>query len=386
MRRAGFFPNLRTAGMYCKKRRESPSPLSPGLFGFARRSDSQPRNAAAAGSVPASAISRQRCGLEVSTMNHQNGNGRLMRKQVLFLWWGRIKNPAFRMLLATALSLGAFGPARAAPPVVQGVESLLLPGLGQFTNGDREEATAYFGVFAASVLGAVHYARQDDFLDDDKRFDDSSNRELINRTTLKYDYAVRLASDMALYSSYAAYRDARIRDNSRYRMSPPHESLADLAVAPFSFRYLSRPTTFIPLAIQAVGAFSKSNHYRIDRFRDVSTNDLYAFNFAANEMTAVGEEALFRGFLDTEFSDRLGNAAGLAISSAIFGLSHNGSGQTANVFEATGAGFYLGWLHQRNGFEAGEGVALHFWFNVLAGIGAIRNGGSAQLVNVRFSF
>ena len=36
----------------------------------------------------------------------------------------------------------------------------------------------------------------------------------------------------------------------------------------------------------------------------------------------------------------------------------------------------------RNGFQIGEGVALHYWINVLAGISAIRHGGSAQLITV----
>jgi CAAX protease family protein len=298
----------------------------------------------------------------------------------------RIKGPLLRALLAIALTIGAFEPAHAANPPLAGLESLLIPGAGQLSNGDYGEAAAHFGVFAVSVAAAIHYRRQVDFLTDDERYDDANNREFINRTTLKYDYAVRLASDTALYSSYAAYRDARAADNSGYRRPAPSESLTDLAAAPFSLRYLTRPTTFIPLAIQAIAAFGKGNHYRIDRANDVSTNDLYAFQFTANEMTAVGEEALFRGMLDTDFSDRYGDRAGLIVSSVIFGLSHNGSGQTANALQATAAGLYLGWLHQRNGFEAAEGAALHYWINVIAGVAAVRNGGSAQLVSFSFSF
>lgn len=296
------------------------------------------------------------------------------------------KNATVRALLAAAFALGAFGSAEAANPPLAGLESLLIPGAGQLGNGDSGAAAAHFGIFAVSLLAAVHYRKQEDFLNEDERFDDANNRELINRTTLKYDYAARLATDAALYSSYAAYRDARARDNSGYRLSAPRESLTELAAAPFSFRYLARPTTFIPLAIQALAAFGKGNAYRIDRAGDVSTNDLYAFNFVANEMTAVGEEALFRGFLNNEFSDRYGNRAGLVISSAIFGLSHTGTGQTANALQATAAGLYLGWLHQRNGYEAAEGAALHYWINVLAGAAAIRNGESAQLVSLHFTF
>jgi hypothetical protein len=299
--------------------------------------------------------------------------------------WQRTKYRAVRALLALALGFGSVAPANA-DPALAGIASLFIPGLGQASNGDYGEAAAHFGVFAVSVYGMVYYSGKDDFLDEDERFDESNDREFINRTTLKYDYAARLATDTMLYSSYAAYRDARARDNSGYRMSAPRESLTDLAVAPFSWQYLVRPTTFIPLAIQAVGVFSKSYDYRIDRADDVSKNDLYVFNFVANEMTAVGEEAMSRGFLNSEFSDRFGNVEGLLMSSAIFGLAHTGQGQTANALQAGLAGLYLGWVHQRNGFEAAEGVALHYWANVLVGIAAIRNGGSAQLVSLRLSF
>ena len=170
------------------------------------------------------------------------------------------------------------------------------------------------------------------------------------------------------------------------RTPRPTESLTDLAAAPFSLRYLSRPTTFVPLLIQALGVFSSEYDYGIIRNPDVSKSDLYTFNYLANESTAIGEEAFFRGFVNNEFSHRYGNNGGLVVSSVIFGLAHTGQGQTANALQATAAGLYLGWLHQRNGFEAAEGVALHYWVNVLAGIAAIRNGGGAQLVSLNISF
>lgn len=293
-----------------------------------------------------------------------------------------------RTLPAIALMVLGLGPATAepAPPWFKGVASLIIPGAGQASNGDLETAAAHFGVFAVSVYGVVHYFRKDDYLDVDQRYDEDNDREFINKTTLKFDYAARIATGTALYSSYGAYRDARAHDNSGYRTPLPTESLTDLARAPFSLRYLSRPTTFVPLLIQALAVFSSKNGYAVDRSPDVSESDLHTFNFVANEMTAVGEEALFRGFLNNEFSNRYGNNGGLVVSSVIFGLAHTGQGQTADALQATAAGLYLGWMHQRNGFEVGEGVALHYWVNVLAGISAIRNGGSAQLLSLRFSF
>jgi hypothetical protein len=300
------------------------------------------------------------------------------------------KNLIFRAMLAIILVSGAAA-ARADPaePWLKGLASAVIPGAGQAANGDYGDAALHFGVFAVSVYGAIRYRDKNDYLDADQRYDEDNNREFINRTTLRYDYAIRLASDMTLYSGYAAYRDARQRDNSGFRTPAPRESLGDLAKAPFSFNYLSRPTTFIPLAVEAALLYryrDSKDAYGIYRANDVSERDLHVFNLTANEMTAVGEEAFFRGFLNNEFSSRYGDGTGLVTSSVIFGLAHTGQGQTANALQATAAGFYFGWLHQKNGYAVGEGVALHYWFNVFAGAAAIRNGGSAELLHIQLPF
>jgi CAAX protease family protein len=288
--------------------------------------------------------------------------------------------------LALACALGVCPAAALAQPspTLAALSSAIIPGLGQASSGNYEEAAAHFGIFAASLAAALYYQHKPDFLSDELRYDDAGNREFINQTTLRRDFALRLATDTALYSSFGAYRDARQRDDRAYRTPAPRESLSELALAPFSWEFLSRPTTFIPLALQAWAA-SRSK-YGIYRSEDVSTRDLHIYNATANEFTAVGEEGFFRGFINNEFSDRFGDGWGLAGSSLLFGVAHTGQGQTANAVEASIAGAYLGWMHQRNGFQIGEGVALHYWINVIAGIAAIRNGGSAPLLNLRVPF
>jgi hypothetical protein len=270
-------------------------------------------------------------------------------------------------------------------PAVPAIASAIIPGVGQAINGDYGEAGAHFGIFALSLSAGLYYQRKPDFLSDEVRYDSANDREFINQTTLRRDFALRLATDTALYSSFAAYRDARARDDRSYRTPAPKESLTDLAIAPFSWEFLSRPTTFIPLALQALAA-SRKGGYGIFRAPDVSKGDLHFYNVTANEFTAVGEEGFFRGFANNDLSARWGNGWGLAGSSLLFGIAHNGQGDTANVVEATIAGAYLGWVQQRNGFEIGEGVALHYWINVLAGIAAIRNGGSAPLLTISVPF
>ena len=296
--------------------------------------------------------------------------------------------PAYALIsMALACALGVWPAAARAQtsPALPALASAIIPGLGQAINGDYGEATAHFGVYALSLSAGLYYQRKPDFLSDDMRYDDANNREFINQTTLRRDFALRLATDTALYSSFAAYRDARARDGRSYRTPAPKESLSDLALAPFSWEFLSRPTTFLPLALQALAA-SRKGGYGIYRAQDVSKGDLHAYNVTANEFTAVGEEGFFRGFVNNDLSARWGNGWGLTGSSLLFGIAHNGQGDTANVVQATIAGAYLGWVHQRNGFEIGEGVALHYWINVLAGIAAIRNGGSAPLLSISVPF
>lgn len=288
------------------------------------------------------------------------------------------------LLCAALASLSAIGaPARAEPsPSVAAAASVIIPGLGQATQGDYATAAEHFGVFALSLAAGAHYQGKADFLADEERY--QHEREIINQTTLRRDFALRVASDTALYSSFAAYRDGRQRDTRAYRTPAPRETLSELALAPFRWEYLSRPTTFIPLGLQLIAA--ASDRYGVYRGSDVTKGQLYAYELTANEFTAVGEEGFFRGFLNNELSDRWGNGWGLAGSSAIFGLAHTGQGQAANAVQAGLAGAYLGWVHQRNAFQIGEGVAIHYWVNVIAGIAAIRHGGSAQLVSFGVAF
>ena len=102
---------------------------------------------------------------------------------------------------------------------------------------------------------------------------------------------------------------------------------------------------------------------------------------------AVAEEALFRGFLNNHFSHHYGRWGGLALSSALFAIGHLGEGNQADALTAGLFGAYVGLLQQRNGYAIGEGVAIHFWTNFLAGLTALSHGGPAEdLLTFTFSF
>lgn len=202
------------------------------------------------------------------------------------------------------------------------------------------------------------------------------------------------ATDLAFYSSYAAYRDARqSAGNADYATPPPRETLEELSLAPFRLEYLTRPTTFVPLLL--VGAQlanlergdEDDGFYEIRYADDVNEAEINLFFTAGiGYGPGVTEEAFFRGFLNNHFSHRFGRWGGLALSSGIFALGHLGRGNQANALEAGLFGAYVGWLQQRNNYAIGEGVAIHFWTNFLAGLTALQHGGRANLIQLGFSF
>ncbi|MDH3714834.1 MAG: CPBP family intramembrane metalloprotease, partial [Gammaproteobacteria bacterium] len=214
-------------------------------------------------------------------------------------------------------------------------------------------------------------------------------------STLGYDIFVLAAADIAMFSGYAAYRDGRLaNDNKGFSTPAPHETFGDLALAPFQVDYLFRPTTYVPLLL--VGAALSQTRsgdpndglYEIRYTDDVNRAVLGLYHTVGIGMgPAVAEEALFRGFLNNHFSHHYGRWGGLALSSALFALGHLGEGNQADALTAGIFGAYVGLLQQRNGYAIGEGVAIHFWSNFLAGLTALRHGGPAEdLLTFAFSF
>lgn len=280
-------------------------------------------------------------------------------------------------------------------PEGQGVASLVVPGSGQFLQSSNVAGGLYLGAFATSLAAASYFRNQDDFLDADDRFDDDQEIQFVNAATLNYDIFVLAAADIAMFSGYAAYRDGRLKnDNEGFITPAPHETFGDLALAPFQVDYLLRPTTYIPLLL-AGAALSQTQSgdpndglYEIRYADDVNTALLGLYQTVGIGMgPAVAEEAFFRGFLNNHFSHQYGRWGGLALSSALFALGHLGEGNQADALTAGVFGAYVGLLQQRNGYAIGEGVAIHFWSNFLAGLTALRHGGPAEnLLTFAFSF
>jgi hypothetical protein len=173
-----------------------------------------------------------------------------------------------------------------------------------------------------------------------------------------------------MYSSYSAFRDAggtgkRTKDEDAF----------SIASAPFDPDVLKEPTVFVPIALIAVMSVAsyKSPGKPIlapDSVRRDGT--LPGVAFINGISPAIGEEAFFRGYLNESLIVNYGPIWGIAGSSTLFMLAHEGTSDAAQGRLARLAGgVFLGWLHIYHGFDIRPGTAVHFWYNFLLSLAEI---------------
>ncbi len=292
--------------------------------------------------------------------------------------------PALLSLLALSFAtVLAPAPARAIPPGWSATLSLLAPGLGQILNRNVGEGVTHAVVWAVMSSEYLRLSEDEDFIEFDDRVDEENKTIATNRTTFLADLYAFGSLNLSFYSGFDAYRDARLAtDNAGYRTPAPSETITDLALAPFDWQHLKRPTTWAPLAIPLVflliGPDEDTFIFQPDN--TISREEMAAGFFAMHEMVAIGEEAFFRGVLNNGLSSAWGRTWGLVASSAIFGLAHQGDAGQATALGAGGFGAYVGYLQQRNDYKIGQGVAIHFWWNFVTSLAMLRTRDSQRIV------
>lgn len=280
-----------------------------------------------------------------------------------------------KRLVAVVLTV-FLAPASFAGPIHEvdpwaGLGSLVVPGLGQGFQKRFGHAAAHTTLWMGTGVGAASLADEPDYLDLDQRTDDKRQIIYYNRTTYYSDLLSTVSFDTQLFSAYDAF----------YRGQG--QSAQELFTAPFRPTYFKRLTTWIPIAVRAALIFdSGENDWAIVTDDSIGAGEIAAGNTVRYGAVAVGEEALFRGVANEQLTRYWGSFWGVAASSALFGLAHSGEAGSADTAAAAGFGAYLGWLHVRNDYDLGEGVAIHFWWNFLTGIDYLRNGQKKD--NTRF--
>lgn len=259
-------------------------------------------------------------------------------------------------------------PTRKVNPTGAVLLSALFPGLGHVYLGDMQTAGALAGTtslaYSATVLGATS---------DSEAF--FSSGPIILQNTWSYGI-------------YAAYRDARIQNGqSGYSYKMPTDSFSDLATAPFRFSILKKPEVWGGvLGALAIGFTVISFAYPREQVR-IQPNGLSLSGSSIKPLMAlpvgIGEEALFRGYLQSQLSESFHSpSAGIAVSSLAFGAAHIPNAQALPKQDRwryyafslpliTSLGLYQGYLTHKNG-SMQESVAVHTLYDfVLFSIGAL---------------
>lgn len=179
------------------------------------------------------------------------------------------------------------------------------------------------------------------------------------RTAMADSYGL-MAQSTLFYSVYSAYRDA---GGGR-----AGEGIQDLVAAPFQTEYLLDPHVFVPLAVLAASAarYGVASQTTLvnDRFMNDGTREFLTVYQSMN--AGVAEEAFFRGFLNDSLSRRVGPVWGGFVSGTIFGVAHTANGvPVSSVLPQTLMGYYFAYLQNKNGGDIREGIALHFWWDVI---------------------
>jgi membrane protease YdiL (CAAX protease family) len=265
-------------------------------------------------------------------------------------------------------------------PLLAATFSGIIPGLGHAYLNDFHTAGEIFGS-AAGGLVFVPIASQ---------FSDSLP-----------GFGLHTFSASASYGVYAAYRDARkMIGHAGYYYPMPTDSFSDLISAPFSWSVVKKPEVWGGLlgaltVAAGLSYLSPSEDVRIGMQiqEKRSTSPLCAFP------VGLGEEAFFRGYLQTQLSEWFSPTLGLTFSSLLFGAAHisnavfmskadQGRYLTYSIPFITAFGAYFGWMTQKN-CSLKESVALHTWYDfILFAIDAASNAsiGKPQSFSYSFSF
>lgn len=299
-----------------------------------------------------------------------------------------------RTLAAAALWVGLASPALAdVPPPdekqppswlpIAAAGAAVFPGLGHLVLGQPREAGIAFGATALPLVAGAAELPPIIFAD------------LRDQRMPLWDLTAQEVWSVQIYDAFQRGREAT--HNAGFTTPLITLSPGDMVLAPF------QPEQFLDPGVWSAVAFGVLESVLFDSFLPDPDSPPTPFVFTARSVTiggsaqqpavgfaantaaggvlalhaGVGEEALFRGVIQTELERDLGSWGGLGASSALFGLAHvGGINQTTAVkqfLEPGTAGFILGRLYQTSGYNLKKSIAAHFYYDTLSfAISALR--------------
>ncbi len=229
----------------------------------------------------------------------------------------------------------------------------IIPGLGHVYLGDMQTGGALMGSFAleTGLAAATQGALSANLAD--------------------------CALNTLFYGMYAGYRDARIyNDQMGYKYRMPKDSLADLTMAPFSWSVIKKPEVWGGVLGMFAGGVLVATIVNSNRSSHiVLSSDGYQSRPLIAFPVGIGEEAFFRGVVQSQAIEFFKPAGGITFASIYFGAAHyqntfRMSSQDRRLYcqyvmpFIAACGGYMGWLSYKNG-SLKESVAVHAWYDFI---------------------
>ncbi len=156
-----------------------------------------------------------------------------------------------------------------------------------------------------------------------------------------------------------------LQSQGKYDFLVRRESVGDLLSAPFDHRFLQRWTTWVDLAqTVAVTALVLSERKSGVAYQPFRPHDA-AWLTSASMNAAIGEEALFRGWLLPLLHQNTGRRFWLAngMQATLFGAAHLPDAEWFAAYIGAWAA-WEGWVVRRNEWSIRESIFHHFWYDV----------------------
>lgn len=244
--------------------------------------------------------------------------------------------------------------------------SLIIPGGGHFYLGQEAAGNAYLLAEGLFLIGGM------------------SNEPNLSPGELNFFYLNALKiHELNIFTSY---RQARIFTGNQGYSSPIDDTpLPKLMLAPFSWENISSPYVYgfflCGILVNAAEGYlntQRKSYENISGFRisgaefnrDAGSGLYYGMSAFLSYNAGLSEECAYRGFVQSELEESFGKTAGLYVSSGLFGAAHITDFSSGKSWVDAGlaslAGFYLGWLFQKEGYKLSKPIAAHFWFDIAA--------------------
>lgn len=236
--------------------------------------------------------------------------------------------------------------------------SFVLPGFGQYVHGAPGTGAA-FTVTAVAGLAATTAG---------DAWGDTWEDDLPRRRRDQFaDQGFAVFNTAGMLSGWDAFHRAvpALQAQGKYSFLGQRESVGDLLSAPFDHRFLGRWTTWVDLAQTAlITALVLSDRKSGVPYQPFRAHDAaYVTSLSLN--AAVGEEALFRGYLLPLLHEQTGGRFWLAngTQAALFGAAHLPDADWGAALIGAWAA-WEGWVVRRNDWSIRESIFHHFWYDV----------------------